>query len=256
MFDELVISGAKRRPTHTRWTFLVSLAGELSALGVLLVIPTIRIQALPFGWHEMSLLPPPAPSAAPQLTHVASNNQPPAHHVMTVAPFAPPHAKIIHDPTPATIAGGTGPLQFPGAIPGVGGNDPWTSILSQGGPEPPGLAPILSIGGEVQSAKLIHMVRPEYPLDARKAHVQGTVILAARIARDGTVVALRYVNGPASLVPAVEEAVSQWRYRPTLLNGQPMEVETTITVIFRLVPPKRGKHPAAQGPAKDTGSGG
>jgi protein TonB len=255
MFDDLVISVAKRRPTYTLWAFLVSLAGQLSALGVLLMIPTIGIQALPSGWRGISLLPPPAPAAAPPVAQAATNNnQTPAQHVMTVAPFAPPHATIIHDPTPPAMAGDGGTLQLPGAIPGVGGDNPWSSILSAGSPGPPGV-PVLSVGGQVQAAKLIHMVRPEYPLEARKAHLQGTVILEARIAKDGTVVALRYMNGPVSLLPAVVEAVSQWRYMPTLLNGQPMEVETTITVIFRLLPPKKAKHSAGQGSAKDDGRG-
>lgn len=253
MFDELVISVAKRRSTHTRWAFLVALTGELSALGVLLMIPTFGIDALPSSWHQMSLLPPPAPTAVPRAAPAARNNPPPAPQPVSVAPFAAPHARIIHDPTPPKAASGTGSLQIAGAIPGVGGDNPWTSILSRGIPAPE--VPILAVGGEVQSAKLIHMVQPVYPLAARKAHVQGAVIVAARIAKDGTVKALRYVNGPPSLFAAVEEAVSQWRYLPTLLNGEPMEVDTTITVIFRLLPAKRGKHPPAQRPAKDTSSG-
>lgn len=253
MFDELVISVAKRRPTHTRWALLVALAGEMSALGVLLMIPAIGIEAPPSSWHQMSLLPPPAPTAVPRAAPVARSNPPPARPPTTVTPFLAPHAKIIHDPTPPKAANGTGSLQFAGAIPGVGGDNKWTSILSQGSPAPE--APILAVGGEVQSAKLIHMVQPEYPLSARKAHIQGAVIVAARIAKDGTVIALRYVNGPPSLLPAVEEAVSQWRYLPTLLNGEPIEVQTTITVIFRLLPAKRGKQPAAQRPDKDTSSG-
>ncbi|MDE3137771.1 MAG: TonB family protein [Acidobacteriota bacterium] len=255
MFDELVISGAKRPPTHTRWTFPASLAGELIVLSALLMVPTIRIQALPYGWREMSLLPPPAPGVAPRSVHPMGNNRPPTRLTETVAPFAPPRANIIHNPAPAKMAGGTGPLQLPGPIPGVDGDNPWTSILSQGSPVPPSNAQVLSVGGEVQSAMLIHMVRPEYPMAARKARVHGVVILRARIARDGTVVALRYISGPVMLVPAVEEAVRQWRYSPTLLNGQPVEVDTTITVIFKFVPKKQGKPATGPGSAEDIGSG-
>jgi protein TonB len=65
-------------------------------------------------------------------------------------------------------------------------------------------------------------------------HIQGTVILAATIAKDGAIANLRVLSGPAVLQQSALDAVSQWRYRPYLLNDQPVEVETTVNVIFTL----------------------
>lgn len=86
----------------------------------------------------------------------------------------------------------------------------------------------------VQSAMLIHRVEPVYPPIAKQIHVQGTVQLHAVIARDGSIESLEILSGNALLIQAAREAVSWWRYRPTLLGGDPVEVETYITVIFRL----------------------
>jgi protein TonB len=77
-------------------------------------------------------------------------------------------------------------------------------------------------------------VQPIYPALGVQAHIQGNVVLHAIIAMDGRVVELQVISGHPLLVKAAMDAVSQWRYQPTLLNGQPVEVETTITVSFVL----------------------
>ena len=89
-------------------------------------------------------------------------------------------------------------------------------------------------GGLVQAALLLNRIVPEYPAIARTAHVSGTIVLHAIIAKDGTVQELTYVSGPPLLIKAAMDAVRQWRYRPTMLNGGPVEVETTIDVVFNL----------------------
>ena len=81
---------------------------------------------------------------------------------------------------------------------------------------------------------LIHRVEPVYPPIAKQTHTEGTVQLHAIIARDGSIASLEALSGHPLLIRAAREAVSQWRYRPTLLGGEPVEVETYITVIFRL----------------------
>jgi len=86
----------------------------------------------------------------------------------------------------------------------------------------------------VEAAALIDRVVPQYPEIAILTYVSGTVELRAIIARDGTVQELEYVSGPALLIKPAMDAVRQWRYRPTLLNGKPVEVETTIDVVFSL----------------------
>lgn len=90
------------------------------------------------------------------------------------------------------------------------------------------------ISGGVTKGMLIHREEPTYPTLARAARVQGDVVLSAIIDTKGQITNLQLVSGHPMLVPAALAAVKQWRYKPYLLNGQPVEVETTITVIFTL----------------------
>jgi protein TonB len=99
-------------------------------------------------------------------------------------------------------------------------------------PPPSPIAPV-RVGGGVQSAKLIFGPKPTYPPLARAARVQGTVKIQALIARDGSIGNLQVLSGPPLLIAATMEAVKQWRYQPTLLNGEPVEVVTEI-VTFAL----------------------
>src|SRR5581483_8330569 len=79
------------------------------------------------------------------------------------------------------------------------------------------------VGGNIQSALLTNRVVPEYPVIARNAHISGTIVLHAIIAKDGSVQELTYVSGPPLLIIAAIDAVRQWRYKPTLLNNEPVE---------------------------------
>jgi protein TonB len=81
---------------------------------------------------------------------------------------------------------------------------------------------------------LLHRVEPVYPPLAKTARIQGSVVLVAVISKAGTIDHLHAVSGPPMLVPAAVAAVSQWRYRPYILNSEPIEVETQITVNFLL----------------------
>jgi len=92
----------------------------------------------------------------------------------------------------------------------------------------------IRLGGTVQSAQLINRVQPVYPMEARKERIQGTVRLHVIVQKDGAVGQLEVVSGHPLLQQAAVDAVLQWRYRPTLLNGEPVEVDTTIDVIFML----------------------
>ncbi len=90
------------------------------------------------------------------------------------------------------------------------------------------------VGGAVQAAKLIYQVRPTYPPLAKQARIQGTVRLQAVIARDGSIQNLVLASGHPLLVPSAMDAVRQWRYSPTTLNGETVEVLTQIDVNFTL----------------------
>ncbi len=86
----------------------------------------------------------------------------------------------------------------------------------------------------VSAAKLIHSERPDYPDSLKRAGVQGTVVLSGIIRKDGTISDLAYVSGPMLLAPSAIEAVKKWRYAPTLLGDQPVDVDTKISVVFQL----------------------
>jgi protein TonB len=92
----------------------------------------------------------------------------------------------------------------------------------------------VKISEGVLEAQLISRIEPQYPFLALQTKTQGTVRLHAIINREGRITSLDVLNGHPFLVKAALEAVRQWRYRPTLLNGEPVDVETSITVIFRL----------------------
>jgi len=96
------------------------------------------------------------------------------------------------------------------------------------------VAPSQEAAKHVTAAMLLKRVSPEYPKKARKQHVEGTVRLHAIIAKDGSVQNLEVLSGDPLLVDAALKAVRQWRYRPTQVNGSPVEVDTTIDVIFAL----------------------
>ena len=92
----------------------------------------------------------------------------------------------------------------------------------------------IRVGGGVQAANLVQQPSPRYPPDARARHIQGVVKMTALIGLDGKVLYLRPENGPPELVPASLEAVRQWEYKPTMLNGKPCYVVTRIDVNYTL----------------------
>jgi TonB family protein len=105
------------------------------------------------------------------------------------------------------------------------------------GMRPPGSATMsgpLRVGANVQAARILRRVAPEYPMEARKDHISGTVRLHAIIGKDGGMKQLEVISGHPLLAQAALDAVQQWRYQPTLINGDPVEVDTTIDVIFAL----------------------
>ena len=90
------------------------------------------------------------------------------------------------------------------------------------------------LGGGIQPASLISQLKPQYPPLARQAGIQGTVVLEAVISKEGTIINLKVISGHPWLIPPALNAVRQWKYKPTLLNNEPVEVLTNITVNFSL----------------------
>jgi periplasmic protein TonB len=101
-------------------------------------------------------------------------------------------------------------------------------------PPKPKVVQRIRVGGQVELAKLIYKPEPEYPPLAKMARIQGTVRLEAIIAKDGTIQDLKVLSGHPLLVKAALDAVKRWRYQPTLLNGEPVEVVTEVDVNFTL----------------------
>ena len=98
--------------------------------------------------------------------------------------------------------------------------------------EPPGKA--TRVPGGVMAGYLMNRVNPDYPVHAKLNHIQGVIILHGIIGKDGHVKRLDVITGPGELQGAAYQAVKQWVYRPYLLNGEPTEIDTTITINFQL----------------------
>jgi periplasmic protein TonB len=135
---------------------------------------------------------------------------------------------------PVTGIGLRGPGFSNGAVE-VGG-----PVIEPPSPPPPSPPPPIvnarpyRTGGDVQAANLIYEVKPVYPPIARITRTQGIVVLEAVINKEGTIDTLRVLSGHPVLAQAAMDAVKQWRYRPTILNGDPIDVLTTVTVTFTL----------------------
>jgi periplasmic protein TonB len=231
MFNQLVVSG-EQEGTNKAWATTLSALVQAVIVGVMILIPLIYTEALPKGMLSTFLVapappPPPPPPAAP--VHVV---RPRIQTNAMVAPTViPKKVEMIKDEAP-DVASSTG--NGFGVIGGTG-DALGGGVMNVPPPPPPKAGPSrIKVGGNVQSAKMLRQVQPVYPAIAKTAHVQGTVILHAVISKDGTIEELQYVSGPALLMKAAMDAVHEWRYSPTMLNGEPVEVETTISVEFTL----------------------
>jgi len=235
MFEELLVSNPYETRTKQRWTVLVSLVFQVTFLGILLLIPLIYTEALPKAMLATLLVAPPPPPPPPPPAQVQTVRKTQVHLMdagKLMAPKAiPKNITIIKEEADPDMGVGGGVLggvaggSLGGAIGGVIG----------GMPAPPKpTASRIKVGGNVTAARLQNKVSPVYPALARQTRISGTVRLHAIIAKDGTVQQLEVVSGHPLLVQSALDAVRQWRYQPTLLNGEPVEVDTTVDVIFSL----------------------
>jgi protein TonB len=134
---------------------------------------------------------------------------------------------------PGGVPGGTAGGVIGGIIGSVPSAAPPPPPPPKEAPKPPTPSRI-RVGGNVQAANISKMVRPTYPPLAKQARIQGTVRFNAIIAKDGTIQNLQVVSGHPLLIPSATDAVRQWIYKPTLLNNEPVEVQTQIDVNFTL----------------------
>jgi len=249
MFEQTFIEGQGK--TNRVWTVLISFVGQVFLIGVLILIPMIYFDALPRTQLTSFLVappppppPPPPPAAAPVKMVKVIPRQFDAGRLMAPKTVPKDIAMIKEEelPPPSASAGVVGGVpggvaggQVGGVIGGIIG-----SVPSAAPPPPP--PPVeqkktvqrIRVGGQVQQANLIRQPKPIYPPLAKQARIQGVVRFEAIIGKDGTIQNLRLVSGHPLLVPAAQEAVKQWLYKPTLLNGEPVEVATVIDVNFTL----------------------
>ena len=245
--DSVLDFGAqsKRKAVATTTSFIVNCL----AICMMLLVPLMFTEDLPKAQLLTMLVappppPPPPPPAAEAVQRVVKQIQTDMLSTgqLRTPTRIPQKVQVIKEeeaPPPMAATGGV-VGGVPGGIPGgqlggvIGGIVNATSSLSA----VPKFAPVqpqrVRISQCVTKGLLIRRVEPTYPTLARSARVQGEVVLSAIISITGEIENLQLVSGHPMLVPSALAAVKQWRYKPYLLNGQPTEVETTITVIFTL----------------------
>jgi protein TonB len=249
MFEQTFVEGTGR--THKTWTVMVSFIAQMLVLAIAIVIPMIYFDALPKGQLTSFLVappppppPPPPPAAAPKVVRVIPR-QFDAGRLMAPKTVPKEVAMIKEEELPPPSSGGV-VGGVPGGVPGgaVGGviGGIIGSVPTAAPPPPPPPVKVekpvtpqrIRVGGNVQQAKLVRQPRPVYPALAKQARISGVVKLNAIIGKDGTIQNLTVASGHPLLIPAALEAVKQWVYQPTLLNGEPVEVVTQIDVNFTL----------------------
>ena len=239
-FLAYLVYSALKTGDWKRATLPIAYTFEVLLVGVAALIPLIYTQALPGSVREVIPVPPPPPGAHAWARAVRPQRQvtaPDILHARIVIPKNIPQISADHE-----IAPDVGPVVegVPPGMPGAG-DGVFSSIFSPGSvPPPPTPRPkstptrSIRVGGQVEAAKAIYTPKPEYPQLARMARIQGTVRLEAVISKDGTIQGLKVLGGHPLLVKAALDAVERWRYQPTLLNSEPVEVVTEIDVNFTL----------------------
>lgn len=241
MFESsLLESGGKLKTKSSRWA-IATFFLNTTALLIMVLIPIIYPAALPRTvLSSLIVAPPPPPSAPPVVKQTAAAAKTAStvpqliDNQLTTPRTIPTHINMIKDEGPVSTN-----MFVPGGGDNTGGNG---NVISSLFDTPKPLAVVrpatqqkpFKISGGVAKGYLEHQTRPVYPAIALASRTQGTVTLTAIISKSGTIENLRVLSGPQLLQRAAIDAVREWRYRPYMLNGDPVEVETQINVIFSL----------------------
>src|SRR5690242_15923873 len=252
MFEQSILANANR--TTRLWSTCLGVAGECMVAGFVVVAPMLWPQVLPRALTSVGIyLPavPPPPAELKTVTHVVPQHATAAPRPFQVPTSMPPHPAPIVDavPEPENGPGIPGSVQM-GSRNGVVGSPLLADIISSArpaphydvpaphasAPEPPKApaSPARIRVSSVEPGRLLNYVKPAYPPLARAARISGTVELEALIGTDGRLKEVRIKTGNPLLAPAAVDAVKQWVYQPTILNGDPVEVITTVLVTFTL----------------------
>jgi periplasmic protein TonB len=236
MFEDSLVESTGRIRTRSKWFAIGSFLLQAALLAALILFPYFYPAALPKqALTTMLTAPPPPPSHAELPAHAAVTHaaSPVMLTALTAPILIPRHAAMVDDRPPGMVAlgpGDTGPgSNVIGALPEIGPAP--VPVVAEPRPKPKGQ---LRVSEGVAAGQLIAPIRPVYPAIARAARIQGTVVVVATISKQGTVEHARVVSGPQMLAGAALSAIEQARYQPFKLNGEPVEVETTVNVIFTL----------------------
>jgi protein TonB len=250
MFEQSLLEMASTRRGNRTLTTLVSFGVQSILAGMLVLVPLFYTEALPARELVTFLVapapppPPPPPVATPvQQAHVRRVQSDIAETGQLRTPARiPSKVQILkEEAAPPVMATGGVVGGVPGGIPGgqlggvIGGIISSTAKVDYVPPPPKPVTPKrVRVSQGVTAGLLIRRVQPTYPAIARAARIHGTVVLHAIIAKDGSIENLQAVSGHPMLVPAAIDAVQGWRYKPYLLNGTPVEIDTEIIVDFVL----------------------
>ncbi len=245
---ETIDQSQRSNPWKRFSMLLISIGAHTLAILALIILPLLflNVRGDLLAWVIASpLAPPPAPP--PQLPP-SGRPAAPQREVTHITQFIPPVETprgLPPAPDEPASTGSTGVpgFSFPG-IPGApfgptGPGGPNIGLpVSVGAPLPPPPPPAhreaVRKGGDVLASKLVRKVEPVYPNLAKLAHVQGVVILQVTVDEEGNVSDIRVLRGHPLLEEAAVQAVQQWKYSPTFLNGEPVPVTAAVTVIFSL----------------------
>ena len=243
MFEDSLIESGGRRGGKRGATTVLSFVLQAILLGILILIPLIYTEALPKQQLMTFLVappppppPPPPPAAAvikvvKQIVSEINNGQ------LRTPTKIPEKVQMIKEEEAPPVSGIGGVVGgVPGGIPGGQMGGVIGGIISSTPVAVPKVATPqrVRVSQGVSQGLLVHQVKPAYPPLARQARIQGSVVLQAVIAKDGSIQGLKVVSGHPMLTPSAIDAVKQWRYKPYFLNGEPVEVETVVTVNFTL----------------------
>jgi len=243
MFEDSLIESGGRLRTKRGATTLVSFILQVALVGILVVLPLVFTEALPKQQLMTFLVapppppPPPPPAAATPIKTVKVVQTDIINGQLRTPTKIPEKVQMIkEEEAPPPVMSASGVVGgVPGGVPGGQMGGVIGGIISS----TPMAVPKVSVqrvrvSQGVSQGLLIKKVQPSYPPLARQARIQGTVTLQAEISKDGTIENLRLMSGHPMLAPAAIEAVKQWQYTPTLLNGVPVPVIMTVTVNFTL----------------------
>jgi protein TonB len=241
MFEDSLIESGGKLSTKRGMTTTVSFLLQMCLIGILVLLPLIFTEALPKAQLMTFLVappppPPPPPPPAQQIVKVVKIQSEIINGQLRTPTKIPEKIQMIkEEEAPPMMASGGVMGGVPGGVPGGQMGGVIGGIINSAAAVPRVATPQrVRVSQGVSQGLIIRKVQPNYPPLARSARIQGNVLLAAVISKDGSIEGLHVISGHPMLVPAALDAVKQWKYKPYLLNGDAVEVETQITVIFSL----------------------